>query len=242
MQVDALAINLRPRSMMEASDLGVRLAQSCARDLWTCFAPVFLVVTLIALSTVDIAPWLPPLIIFCFKPWLDRSLLHVLSRAVFGGRTRLPDLWRDQRSVWWRQLICTFTLHRLSPWRSFTQAAHQLEGQRGSALRKRRSALLRGKKGTAFLMHAAFHHLEWSFMLSIFALGLWLHPSGRGNFFVDLISEGGIVASVSTTVAYAAIVLVIEPFYVAAGFAMYLNRRVELEAWDIEQEFRRAFG
>ena len=33
-----------------------------------------------------------------------------------------------------------------------------------------------------------------------------------------------------------------EPFYVAAGFAMYLNRRVELEAWDIEQEFRRAFA
>jgi hypothetical protein len=23
---------------------------------------------------------------------------------------------------------------------------------------------------------------------------------------------------------------------------MYLNRRAELEAWDIEQEFRRAFG
>jgi hypothetical protein len=34
---------------------------------------------------------------------------------------------------------------------------------------------------------------------------------------------------------------VLEPFYVAAGFAMYLNRRVELEAWDIEQEFRRGF-
>jgi hypothetical protein len=29
---------------------------------------------------------------------------------------------------------------------------------------------------------------------------------------------------------------------VAAGFGLYLNRRVELEAWDIEQEFRRAFA
>jgi hypothetical protein len=34
----------------------------------------------------------------------------------------------------------------------------------------------------------------------------------------------------------------VEPFYVGAGFTMYLNRRVELEAWDIEQEFRRAFA
>jgi len=42
--------------------------------------------------------------------------------------------------------------------------------------------------------------------------------------------------------AYAATVVFLEPFYVAAGFGMYLNRRAELEAWDIEQEFRRAFG
>jgi hypothetical protein len=37
------------------------------------------------------------------------------------------------------------------------------------------------------------------------------------------------------------VVLFLEPFYVAGGFALYLNRRAELEAWDIEQEFRRAF-
>ena len=40
--------------------------------------------------------------------------------------------------------------------------------------------------------------------------------------------------------AYAVSVAVVEPFYVAAGFGLYLNRRVELEAWDLEQEFRRA--
>jgi hypothetical protein len=43
------------------------------------------------------------------------------------------------------------------------------------------------------------------------------------------------------TIAYAVVVLFLEPFYVAAGFAMYLNRRAQLEAWDIEQELRRAF-
>ena len=44
------------------------------------------------------------------------------------------------------------------------------------------------------------------------------------------------------TLSYLAVVLFLEPFYVAAGFAMYLNRRVVLEAWDIDQEFRRAFA
>ncbi len=38
------------------------------------------------------------------------------------------------------------------------------------------------------------------------------------------------------------VVAFLEPFYVAAGFAMYLNRRAELEAWDVEQELRRAFA
>jgi hypothetical protein len=42
--------------------------------------------------------------------------------------------------------------------------------------------------------------------------------------------------------SYALVVAFIEPFYVAAGFVMYLNRRAELEAWDVEQELRRAFA
>ena len=31
----------------------------------------------------------------------------------------------------------------------------------------------------------------------------------------------------------------IEPFYVGAGFGLYLNRRTQLEAWDLEIAFRR---
>jgi len=34
-------------------------------------------------------------------------------------------------------------------------------------------------------------------------------------------------------------VLLLEPFYVAAGFALYLNRRTLLEGWDIEVALRR---
>ena len=41
---------------------------------------------------------------------------------------------------------------------------------------------------------------------------------------------------------YVLAVAFLEPFYVASGFGMYLNRRVELEAWDIEQDLRHAFA
>ena len=76
--------------------------------------------------------WLPTLVIWWLKPWLDRTILFVLSRAAFGQTTTPGDLWRAQRHVWWRQFLFTLTVRRLSPWRSFTQPVYQLEG--GSAL------------------------------------------------------------------------------------------------------------
>jgi len=242
MQLDALAIDLRPRTMMEASDLGVRLVQSRSRDVWASFLPVFLVVLAVAVATVEIAPWLPMTVLFCLKPWLDRSLLFVMSRAVFGESTRFADLWREQRSVWWGQWLRTLTLRRLSPWRAFTQPADQLEGQRGANRRRRRRQLLRGQKWSALLMQAAFHQLEWIFLISLYVLGILLEPSGHRNFLDGWLKDDGIVSALTITAGYALVVLVVEPFYVAAGFAMYLNRRVELEGWDIEQEFRRAFA
>jgi len=62
---------------------------------------------------------------------------------------------------------------------------------------------------------------------------------------LQLLSQGGAAAGwsdVILTLTYAAAVGFVEPFFVAAGFALYLSRRAELEAWDIEQEFRRAFA
>jgi thiosulfate reductase cytochrome b subunit len=74
-------------------------------------------------------------------------------------------------------------------------------------------------------------------------LVLWFAPEGTQRHVVDWLREAeGLGSALPAALLYMAVVAVLEPFYVAAGFAMYLNRRVELEAWDIEQEFRRAFA
>ncbi|HUG24106.1 MAG TPA: hypothetical protein VMN83_16400, partial [Albitalea sp.] len=73
MQVDALAITLRPRPMLEAADLGVRLVQASARSVWASVVPVHLAIVALALATLGIGGWLPGLVIFWLKPWLDRS-------------------------------------------------------------------------------------------------------------------------------------------------------------------------
>ncbi len=97
MQIDALALRMRPRGPLEAADLGARLTQGSARSLYACYAVAYLPVVALALASYDIAAWLPPVVIFLSKPWLDRTILFVLARAAFGQDTRVGDLWRARR-------------------------------------------------------------------------------------------------------------------------------------------------
>jgi hypothetical protein len=239
-RIEALAVELRPRSMPEAADLGVRLAQAHAASVWPASLPAFLAVLAVALASVDLAAWAPVAVLFWLKPWWDRTLLFALSRAVFGQATGPGDVWRDRRTVWMGQLVSTLTLRRLSPWRSYTQAIGQLEGLRGTALRIRRRVMLNGQRGQAAAMQFVFANIELALALGWIALAGWFTPEGHRRGLLDWLSGDSTAASVTMSLIYAANVLLLEPFFVAAGFAMYLNRRVQLEAWDVERELRRA--
>ncbi len=243
MQIEALALRLRSRSNMEATDLGVRLCQSYARSVYACYCVVAVPAAVLAMMSYQIAAWLPATVLWLAKPWLDRTILFVLSRAAFGQRTSLGQLWEAHRQVWWQQLIRTWTLRRLSPWRSFTQPVYQLEGLRGRALQRRLAQIRRGQTGAASLLTFVFASAEPLLAIGLVLLALWFIPAGHGP---NLSTLWSVKASAATDLvlqgAYAIVVLFLEPFFVAAGFAMYLNRRAELEAWDIEQEFRRAFS
>lgn len=241
MHVDALAVRLRPRSNMEAADLGVRLCQHAARSVFTSYLAVALPVIVVCLATIEIAYWLPMLAIWWVKPWLDRTILFALARAAFGEPTTPRDVWNAQRLVWWSQLIRSLTQRRLSPWRSLTGPVYQLEGLRGTRLRKRVRQVRSGVSGSGLLVTSAFHLGELTITLSLLSLFSWFAPEGMAPDLASLfMSQHGAEISFVFALAYATSVAFIEPFYVAAGFGLYLNRRVQLEAWDLEQEFRRA--
>jgi hypothetical protein len=228
---------------MEAADLGVQLCRSAARSIYPCYLMVALPVTVVAFATFEIADWLPPLLIWWAKPWLDRTILFVLSRAVFGQSTRPADVWRAQRQVWWSQLAMTWTIGRLSPWRSLTQPIYQLEGLSFRKAGARVRQIRRRNTGSALMMTQVFAICEWALALAVASLIFWLAPSGHVPEVTEIFSDDtSAIVAVLLEASYPAALLFLEPFYVAAGFAMYLNRRAELEAWDIEQEFRRAFA
>ena len=243
MRVDALALRLRPRTQMEAADLGVRLCRTAGRSIYLCYGVVAVPLLALAFASFEIATWLPATLMWLSKPWLDRTILFVLSRAAFGQTTRPADVWHAQRDVWWRQLPLTCTLQRLSPWRSLTQPIYQLEGvsfwKAGARVRqiKRRAA------GSAFMMTHVFSVSENALTFALVSLIFWFAPAGAAPDPIDAFTgELSPVLVMGFPIAYAIAILFLEPFYVAAGFAMYLHRRAELEAWDIEQEFRRAFA
>jgi hypothetical protein len=243
MQLDALALRMRPRGPFEAADLGVRLAQHSARSVYACYAVVYVPVAALALASFEIASWLPTLLLFWAKPWLDRTILFVLSRGAFGQGTTVRQLWDARGQVLSRQLLLTLTWRRLSPWRSFTQPVYQLEGLPFRKLRARVKQVRRRKRGSALLMTSAFSMAETCLSFTLLSLLVWFAPTdSAGSLLEVLFDPAGSFFEATTAVAYVIVVAFLEPFYVAAGFAMYLNRRAELEAWDVEQELRRAFG
>jgi hypothetical protein len=242
-RVDAFAVRLRPRTPFEAADLGTRLCQSAARDVYPCVLCAALPIAVLTALAAQRSMWIALVVVWWAKPWLDRTILFVLSRAAFGQRTTVPDLWKHQRQVWWRHPLHTWTLRRLSPWRSLTQPVYQLEGLSPWKAGDRVRQIRRRRAGAAWLVTAAYATVETCLSLSLIALAVLLTPSAELPTLLDIINAKFSVFFVNSIFfSYAATVLFLEPFYVAAGFAIYLGRRAELEAWDIEQEFRRAFA
>jgi hypothetical protein len=242
-----LAVALRRRSPWEATDLGLAMLQRWWRPVYAAHALVVapLALALVALGWAFDAVWAGMLAFWWLEPLYDRVVLHVLSRAVFGeiaGPFSVLRSWRE----WTRGLAgALLWFDRFDMARSFNLPVRQLEGSRGREARERRRVLGRRARGQAVWLTVVWIHFEGALLWSAGAMaglllpaGLERAPGGDDPFlsgFLDLLK----MASVADALIYAAVILFLEPFYVAAGFGLYLNRRTLLEGWDIEVALRR---
>ena len=242
MKAERLQLALRPRPAYEAVDLGVRMAQCSGRSLRRAFLPLALLLVVACGATIEIAPWLPSTLLWWFKPWLDRTLLHIYARQAFGEETSFNDAWEARRSAPWLTMLAWLTIWRLSFWRAYSAPVLQLEGQAGAARRERVRAILRSHRGAATMTQSMFSWIELFLMLGLVSVIPWMTPGLRNWDALRWLTSDQLVATGLLYAAHAAAVLFVEPFFVASGFAMYLNRRVELEAWDVEQGLRHAFA
>jgi hypothetical protein len=242
MQLDKIAIALRPRNAWRAIDLGFRMAATWARALWPPWLVLILPCALALTLALPDHPLLVAMILWWLKPLWDRVLLHVLARATFGATPGIVDTLLAWREILSPDLFAQLSWRRLDPARAFHLPVAQLERQRGAAARRRRR-LLRQRSGThAAALTLVTVNLEMVVYVGLSTLGAFLDtgvqlfPQAAVEAFGELDAKWW---TASDTLLWLLAILVIEPFYVAAGFALYLNRRIELEGWDLELALRR---
>ncbi|MGH8691775.1 MAG: hypothetical protein ACREUS_12200 [Burkholderiales bacterium] len=245
MQPADIAITLRRRSPWEAMDLGASMLQRWWRPAYAAHALAFvpLALAVIAICWAYDVLWLAMLIVWWLEPLYDRVILHVLSRVVFGevpaaGFLKHPSQY--QAGLFW-----ALTFDRFDLARSFNLPVRQLEGSRGRERRARKGVLGRRTRSYAVWLTFVWVHFEAILLWSAAGMAGLLLPAqaerargGEEEFF------SGLMEMLSRTtwddaLVYAAVIFLLEPFYVAAGFALYLNRRTLLEGWDIEVALRR---
>ncbi|MCD9029513.1 DUF4129 domain-containing protein [Luteimonas sp. BDR2-5] len=246
MRVDTVQVELRPRSPWEAMELGNALVRRHAAAIWVPWLllglPVFVAVAALGWSLDRLG--LAALLLLWIKPVLDRIPLFVLSRAVFGEAPGWRRTLAAQLRWGWRPLLGHLTWRRLSPWRAVTLPVDLLEGIHGPQLKMRRRVLVEGIGGHVLLLTAICLLFTAVLLLSLLLLVFLFVPN-------ELLSESARAAWTLATqnpprwaqlllvLALWIAVGVVEPFFVAAGFGLYLNRRTQLEAWDLEIAFRR---
>ncbi len=241
MDLERVAVALRPRGNFEAIDLGFRMALTWWRPVWGVWLVLFVPVAIALHLALPDEPFWAAVALMWMKPLFDRFVLHVISRRVFGSEVNVLATLSAWREVLTPGLFADLTWRRpFAPTRSFTLPVTQLERSTGTTARRRRQILGNRTSGHAFALWFACVCFE----LVVF-FGLWflfevmLQP-GDGFAESDSSShEAWVWWTPVDSLWYGLAVSLIEPFFVAAGFALYLNRRVGLEAWDVELALRR---
>lgn len=245
MRVQGLNIALRPRTSWEAADLGVALVRQHARPVfgsWLLASGAAFVLLNAVLVPFGLA-WLAALLLWWLKPAFDALPLHVLSRAIMDERAGMRDTLRTWPRAW-RSVLPWLLWRRLNPLRALLLPVDLLEGERGPRRKVRVRALASGEGSTPLLLWLIGAHLELMLWGSAIVFGLMLVPT---EFLPDSLLAWYEATldlpprwlELLNNLLYWGAMAVVEPFYVGAGFALYLNRRTVLEGWDIELAFRR---
>lgn len=246
MRIDQLNVTLRARSEWEAMELGTALVRRHARAIWlpliAVSLPVFAVINAVAWWA-DAFGW-AWLLMWWLKPAGDRIALYVISRGVFGDEPRPLQTLRAQRQWGWSGFWGYLGWRRFSPFRSLLLPVNLLEGSDAAQRSVRRRAVLSGTFGHAVLLTLMCMVFELVIVSGCIAAIFLFVPlellSDSWRTAWEMVRENMPAwAQLGVNALFWLAATLIGPFYAGAGFALYLNRRTEMEAWDVEIAFRR---
>ncbi len=239
MNFDNIRVEIKPRSSFEAMDLGFAMARHWFFPLWLMWIaaaiPVCLISHLVFFKHIAGAGF----IVWWLKPVFERPLVFWFSRAVFNEKVKFKDIRKQYFKIIKPRLIADLTYLRFSPNRSFFMPVAILENLKGKDYLNRVQVLGHNQSagmGLTIVCIIFNTILDTSILLFIF----FILPEDLCQVsFKDFFLTPGLIHAVLIKIIAMLAMSIIAPFYTGAGFALYINRRTELEAWDIEMSFKR---
>ena len=238
MNLDKIQINASLRSGMQALDLGFLMANAWWRSLFLAGAIPALIAFIPLLIYFFDNPFWAGFFVWWLKPFWERLPLYVASRRLFREEPHYAGVVRRARRLLVFDLLPTLLWRRLSLQRAFDAPVTVLEDLRGGE-RARRLRVLHGRYTDVALGNQLICFcFEMILTLGLVILALFFTPETLAAELFDSFDRMTLAAQwIWTVLAFVAMTLVM-PFHTMAGFSLYLNRRIELEAWDIEISFR----
>jgi len=238
MDLDQLQINPRVRSAWEAIDLGFVMTRAWWKPLFLVwFIPAAAIYIPLCVLNIQSA-WIAVTVVWWVKPLLDRGPLYIASRKLIGEPITLKSVLKALPRLYLKDLVQSLTIRRLSPTRSFDLPITVLEGLQGSKRLSRLGSLHYRYGSAAGWLTIVGYHVELIILLGLLAFIWIMLPGAAEQLFSAFNSSSDFqLQLLYNTMIFCAMVLV-GPFYALAGFALYISRRIELEAWDIEIQFR----
>jgi len=246
-RLEDLTVALRPRQAWEASDLGCALVRRDFGRILSLWAATVLPVWLVLALLLHEHPAFFPFAVWWLKPLYDRLPLHFISRAAFGSRPDFFDTWKSWPRLWLRFFFPALLWRRLSLMRSFILPIWMLEGLTRKPLQRRAHDLSYDGANAAIRLTWVFIKLELAVFIGLLTLTSFAMPESGLPAISEWIDGTVDVERLQITAAfywwtsfwYLIAITIVEPFYVGAGFGLYLNSRSKLEGWDIDLAFRK---
>lgn len=235
MNLDKLQVNACIRSGWQAIDLGFLMARAWFRSLYLAGLLAMLPLSLVLMLIFWKSPLWALAIIWWLKPFWERLPLFIASRRLFDEETAV---WSSTRSFPLKDILPWLLWRRFSMQRAFDNPVTVLEELKGGQ-RRQRLQVLHGKYSDVALGNQV---VCFCFeILACFGIAMMIDfftPDALGLKFFDKFDDLTLLGKWLFSLSGFLAMTLVMPFHAMAGFALYLNRRIELEAWDIEISFR----
>jgi len=235
MNLDKLQVNACIRSGWQAVDLGFLMAQAWWRRLYLASLLPLLPLTVVLLLVFSQSPLWVLLFIWWLKPFWERLPLFIASRMLFDEE---PGIWAKMKTLPLNDILPWLLWRRFSVQRAFNNPVTVLEDLKSDA-RRQRLRVLHGKYSDVALGNQfVCFCFELLLAFGIVVMVDFFTPDTLGVRYYDTFGDLTLTGEWVYTLSGIAAITLVMPFHTMAGFALYLNRRIELEAWDIEISFR----